>query len=56
MKENPFKNLETKKEAPKEIKDNIMKEIASIKLFMEFGDLFFIKYPSVIKSYFKSEK
>lgn len=56
MNKNPFKDLETNKEAPKEIKESMMKEVASIKLIMEFGDLFFIKYPSVVESYFKNKK
>lgn len=56
MKKNPFKDLETNKEAPKEIKENMMNEIASIKLIMELGDLFFVKYPSVIESFLKNEK
>ncbi|WP_035084890.1 hypothetical protein [Aquimarina latercula] len=55
MKKNPFKELETDKEVPEEVKENVMKDIASVKLFMELGDLFFIKYPSVIEDFFKTK-
>ena len=55
-KRNPFKEIETNKEVPEELKESVMKEIASLTLLKELGDLFFIKYPSVIESFFKSKK
>ena len=54
--ENPFKKLETHKKVPEGIKENVMKELSSIKLIAELGDLFFVKYGSVIESVFTSKK
>ena len=56
MKNNPFKELETNKEVPEEVKKNVMHDIASIKLLKELGDLFSIKYSEVVKSFFKTNK
>ncbi|WP_155839744.1 hypothetical protein [Aquimarina latercula] len=56
MKKNPFKDLETNKEVPEEIKKAVMEDISSVKLLMELGDLFFVKYPSLIESFFKTKK
>lgn len=53
---NPFKELETKKDVPEEIKKELMEDISSVRLIMELGDLFFSKYPSAIKSFFKTKK
>ncbi len=37
---NPFKNLHSNQEVPKEIKEKLMKEIILLKLFGEITDLF----------------
>lgn len=54
-KRNPFKEIETNKKVPTELRQKVMKEIASVKLLMELGDLFFVKYPSVIEDFFKTK-
>ena len=57
MKEtNPFKRLETQKEPPEDIKKEVIKEIDSVKLIMEMGELFTSNYASVLESLFKSKK
>lgn len=56
MEKNPFKELETEKEVPLEIKENVMENIESLKLLMEMGDLFSLKYSSIVKSFFITKK
>jgi len=54
--ENPFKELETNKEVPKELKEKVMHDISSVKMLMELGDLFSTKLGGVLGSFFKSKK
>lgn len=56
MEENPFKQLETHKEVPKEIKVKIMDNIEALELFMELGDLFSRKFCSIFESFLKTKK
>lgn len=56
MSKNPFKEIETDKEAPAELKKSVFKELNSIQLIMDIGDLFFSKVPSVVKEVFKTKK
>lgn len=53
---NPFKEIETKKEAPKELKKTIMKEVAVTKLIVEMGELFSLNYISIFENTFNSKK
>lgn len=53
---NPFKELETNKEVPREIKPKVMHSVSSIKMLLEFGDLFSIKIANVFESFFKTKK
>ena len=56
MKRNPFKELETHKKVPIELKNKVFQEIDSIKLLSDFAHLFSVKYLSLIKSVFKTKK
>jgi len=56
MTNNPFKELETHKKAPEDIKKSVFEELNSIQLIIDITDLFFSKAPSVIKGMFKSKK
>lgn len=53
--ENPFKKIETNKDVPPEIKQTVMKNIALVRLLMDFGDLFSTKFSSVIESLFTTK-
>ena len=56
MEENPFKQLETHKEVPKEIKVRIMGNIEALELFMELGDLFSRKLGAIFESFLMTKK
>lgn len=44
-KENPFKKIgDPKKEVPKELKNKVMKDAATLKLFMDMNSLFITNY------------
>lgn len=51
-KENPFKELETTKEVPDDLKEKVMESISSAKLLAEVGDLFSFKLGNVLGSFF----
>lgn len=53
---NPFKKIEKEEEVPTIIKENLMGDIYSIKLLMEFTDLFSLKFGKVVESFFKTKK
>ena len=53
---NPFKELETNKNVPPEIKKKLMTEIASILLVSELTDLFTLKFGSIFEEMFKSKE
>ncbi len=56
MEKNPFKELETQEEAPKEIKEKLMKDVEELKLLMDMGSLFSFNYASVIENFLKTKK
>ena len=56
MEQNPFKELETHKEVPEEIKEKVMDNVETLKLFMEMGDLFSLKFGSIFESLLKTKK
>ena len=56
MEQNPFKELETQKEVPEEIKEKVMENIETLKLFMEVGDLFSLKFSAIFESLLKTKK
>lgn len=48
--ENPFKQLNTPlKDVPEELKDKVMKDIATAKLLMELASLFSLNVGSIIE-------
>lgn len=55
MKEkNPFKKLGIPpKEVPKELKQKVMEDVATFKLFAEVASLFSSNYSEVVTSFFK---
>ena len=54
--QNPFKELETNKEDPTDIKPKVMQDISVIKTLIELGDLFSLKLGNVLESFFKAKK
>ena len=55
--ENPFKKLvHPPKEAPKELKNKVMSDISSFKLFMDIAGLFSFNYTQAAESFFKKRK
>jgi len=56
MTKNPFKDIETDKEVPADIKKSVLKELSLIQLITDVSDLFFNKAPSIIKEAFKEKK
>lgn len=55
-KSNPFKNIALPpQEVPKELKTNIMSEVASIKLLKDLTNLFTINYSAAAKTFFEKK-
>ncbi len=55
MNKNPFKEISPNKEVPAELKATVMKDAAYVELFKELGDLFFVKFPSILEESLKSK-
>jgi len=53
--DNPFKKILYQEELPEALKDKIMNDISLIKLSIDMADLFAVKYPNVVGSFFTSE-
>jgi hypothetical protein len=56
LKKNPFKEIQTHKEVPAEIRKNVMEEVASISLASELAELFTVKFASVLEGLFAKNK
>lgn len=55
--ENPFKKIgNPNREVPKELKEKVMSEIASLKLVTDIAALFTSNYQSTMTSFFKDKK
>ncbi|GGX30261.1 hypothetical protein [Aquimarina muelleri] len=55
--ENPFKKIGIpNKEVPKELKEKVMSEIASLKLVTDIASLFTSNYQATMASFFKVKK
>ena len=57
MEQNPFKQIiEPKKEVPEELKAQVMKDVATLKLLMDVSELFSKNYLEVLESFLKNKK
>ena len=55
-KKNPFKDLETNKEVPPEVRERLLSELAGIQLVSELANHFTLKLGAVFKDFFPSNK
>jgi len=57
MESNPFKHIiEPQKEVPDELKAQVMKDVATLKLLMDVSELFSKNYLEVLESFLKNKK
>ncbi|WP_027392446.1 hypothetical protein [Aquimarina latercula] len=54
--ENPFKKIGTPpREVPKELKDKVMADVASVKLITDMAGLFTSNYQAALKAFFRTK-
>jgi len=53
---NPFKEIETDKDAPSDLKKEIFENVNFIKFLTQAGELFLVNAPTVIGEVFKTNK
>lgn len=56
MKKNPFKEIETDKDVPEEVRERLVSELANIELAKDLANHFTLKLGSVFKDFFPSKK
>ena len=54
--DNPFKKILYQEDLPEALKDKVMSDISLIKLSIDMADLFAVKYPNVVGSFFMTNK
>lgn len=55
-KKNPFKDIETHKDVPPEVRKKLLSELASIQTLTEMANHFTVKLGSLFKEIFPSKK
>lgn len=51
--ENPFKEIIHHEKLPDTLKEKVISDVESIKLFLDMADLTMVKYPSLMENLYK---
>lgn len=52
---NPFKDMESNEDAPKQLKEKVMRDVNYLKFFVDVADLFSFKYAETVQTLFQTE-
>ncbi len=52
---NPFKDMESNEDAPKQLKEKVIRDVNYLKFITDIGDLFSFKYVETVQAMFQTE-
>ncbi len=52
---NPFKDMESNEDAPKHLKEKVMRDVNYLKFMTDVADLFSFKYAETVQTLFQTE-